>query len=496
MRSRKAWIVLLFAVPALAVGLSLGGFLYLFQRYEASQRLAQAGEVAAYELKRLTSTYNYRLNLVREELFHIYNEQVNLSRVSDENQRSKQLFFRRRHLGAYGVLVQNSARQWVVQKYFLKDGAIRLPEVKELLEVFKTSAAAMAGSGYVVEQLSSKLFADLWEGQEGYLAGFLQKDDAGNLFALIGVFRPSYLFSFCGAFADSFGAMGVNAFVMDSQGKAVCHSQARLQGTLISRPGISTPTGPLQYETLAGVLVSAFVRKVDPGKLVLVAEVEPDPVRKGPSPYPAVVLATAVLVAGLACLGWVFARSRDDSEDLNLLRQEKIELESTVLHLQRSQAFVAHFQKNLVDLAHNEDLAKAFVRSLAVWNAPVLWFEKRGEVFELRESVHWDDSRQVAVEAPTGGVPDSIGRDPKVLATLEEQLGRRDLFAQPVVFGDSLLGLLVVAGESVDFDLLPQLAQIYAFVSQARATTRRFQESSSLVATEHAPALEGVIREN
>ncbi|MBI3555357.1 MAG: hypothetical protein HY074_03715 [Deltaproteobacteria bacterium] len=61
----------------------------LHEKYQRSESRARAAEVAHYELKRMTDTFNYRLNELREEMFHLYGEQSNLARALNESERER-----------------------------------------------------------------------------------------------------------------------------------------------------------------------------------------------------------------------------------------------------------------------------------------------------------------------------------------------------------------------------------------------------------------------
>lgn len=496
-------LALLLVVPALSLVLGAAALTYLHVRYQQDEAASRAREVADVELRRLTSTMNYRLNDLREELFHLYTEQLNLAKALGEVERERLLFFRRDHLAAFAVFVRGTTNNWQLQKYYLRPGSS-----KPALEVLKSSVVSMNESGYLLKRTQASAFNVPGQStatqSDVYIAAFLHNDDAGRPFVLVGAFRPSYTFPFCRLFGDHFGAMPVSAFVLDERGHVVCHSQSRFESADFSKYAMKE--GSHRYINAAGVQATALVKSATPEGLLLVAEAtEVNPWQSIVPLRALIAVAALVLLITVVCAVWlIFSLKRlfvlgpraanvvlspetfavqDGAPTVGLneftkLRRELKDLEATLLDLQSQQAFVAGFQKKAVDLSAGEDLGRFAVDYLAPWSFPVVWCPASA------------DGRAVSC-GPFNGFekalkpfhatlenynhPNDLAQNGEVLKQLRNAIKKDELLIQPVYCHEKLLGLLVVVGleRSKDVEkvkVLPQLAQIMGFVMQAKVT--------------------------
>ena len=460
---------------------------------ESIELASRAREVADFEQRRLTAVMNYRLNELREELFHLYGEQLNLARVAGEVERGELLFFRRDHLAAFAVMVRGAKNKWELQKHYLRPSARA-----QALEVLKKSVESLQSSGgqaYVLKRADAVAFSAPWASASGadtngYVAAFSHTDDGGRPFALVGVFRPSYTFPFCRFFGETFGALSVGAFVLDERQHVVCHSQARFEGTDFSSYGLKE--GGMTYVNASGVPATASAKSATSDGVLLVAEVSE--IGSWPATLPFRVLTITgglVLLISGVCAAFLFvmikrlrsnatldamsfpANTQDGAPVVGLneftkLRRELKELETTLLHVQSSQAFIAHYQKMAVDLTTHDDLGRLTVDYLSAWKRPILWCPASAD----GQSVSCGPFAEFKRSPEPFRV--ELGNDGEILKRFKAELKRDDLLIQSVCCHGKVLGLLVIAGldEKSDHgkvEVLPQLAQIMGFVMLARA---------------------------
>ncbi len=495
----------------------------LHERYQKSESRARASEVAHYELKRMTDTFNYRLNELREEMFHLYGEQSNLARALNESERERLIFYRRDHLAAYGIMVQNPAGGWDVQKYYVRDTAKKAGAVAQNDEMVANLKDAMnlvkpPGLGIKRVVIDPKTLGASWTGggtggpqslaNEAYAVAFSSADDTGTPFGVVGVFRTSYVFPFCKYFSDALGAMPVNAYVLNDKGIAVCHSQSQNDGAnfkdysfyqaLMTPP----PNGTVRYTNLLDNNVSSAVKKVDQGGLTFVAEaVEVSP-WVSVIPYDelgmvaggmfVVTIILAILMARLVLARGVVGRDpvsadgpppQTDSMGVELgeftkLRRELKDLESTVLEMQAVHAFVAGYQRAATELVESEDLARFTLDYLSSWQLPLVWlsYDSNGKKLHAGARANWSKEPGAGFQLGLNLTdhPATLAQDAELIKKLSHNLGREGIRVQPVYYGTRLLGVLVVAVKADDaeaharLESLPELAQTFALLSRAR----------------------------
>lgn len=500
----KSKLVLIIMVPVLAVVLGGLALVKLHEKYQKQVEAGRAEIVAQYELRRLTASLNFRLNELRSELFHLYNEQVNLARALSEPERERFVFYRRDYLAGFAVLVRNNQGEWNIQKYFL-----RQPAQKTAVEIFREAAGAMQSSQFWMKQLPAAAVNAPWTAgtahAEAYAIAFTQNDEVGRPFALVGIYRPSFIFPFCKFFSDSLGEMSTNAFVLDENGRVVCHSQPKYEGVdfkqyklfeMLSQVGNGENTA-VRYANVLGTNVAAFAKRVQPGNFLMVAEAAEVSPWGVPLPYRDLgVVAGIVLFVTLAAGIYVvrFAtsdlvtnvpeppvpaigeRAETTTEieigEFTKLKRELKEVETTLLDLQALQAFVAGFQKAAVELPAAEDLGRFAVDHLGRWNLPLVWcpVAEGGKTIGCGAFSGWDKPLEpFEIELGPYEHPSALSNDPDVFMKLSLQLQTEDLAVQPVYYQDRLLGLLVMARPGEKRESLPQIAQIMAFVASARS---------------------------
>lgn len=504
---------------------AIGALVYLHERFVQSDAVSRAGEVAEIELKRMRSLYSLRLSELREELLHLYGEQFNLSRALSDSERERLVFFNRDHLAAFGILVQGASGAWEVQKYFLRENAKKAgADVDGLLTSFKE---AMGGGTVRRMNIDPSQLGVSWQsgGPRGdltaspYLVAFLNTDDSGKQFGLIGVFKPSFVFNFCRLFTESLAAIPASVFVLNDNGIAVCHSQVSSEGVsfkdysffkLITTEASSGGQKNVRYTNLLNNNVSAAVRRIEPGGITFVAEANEVAQWKS-------FLALKEILGVVGLLGFVSMvilffstkfssspagdkqalassenvkppESSENSDDFDFasfakLRREIKDLEATVLEMQSGQAFLASFQKQASELSVNEDLFRFAVGYLSQWGLPLAWLEYDAATkrFTSGARANWsmnsgltEPGTTFQVEIAGMGDPGDLGIHAELVAKLEAQFARTDLVVQPVHFQSLLVGVLVFAGVTTQYasqaELIPQIAQILAYIAQAKKT--------------------------
>ncbi|MBI3541821.1 MAG: hypothetical protein HY075_00910 [Deltaproteobacteria bacterium] len=494
-----------------------GALVVLHERYTKAEGRARAAEVARFELKRMTETFNYRLNELREELFHLYGEQSNLARVLSEAERERLIFYRRDHLAAYGILVRGETGEWEVQKYYLRETARKQgARPEDVAASFKETMEVVKAPGFGVKRLGlePRALGAPWAGgaagagagqaSDAYAVAFTTADDAGKPFAIVGIFRPSYVFPFCKSFSEPLGLMPVNAYVLNDRGVAVCHSQLQNESQsfkdysfypLLRDP---PPNGVVHYNNLVDNSVSAAVKKIDQAGLIFVVEaVEVTPWVTA-VPYEQLGMVGLALFVAMLFVSILMSRAvmgrgpvaRDvaptepmpstdglgvELGEFTKLRHELKELEGTVLEMQAAHAFSAGYQRHAGELPAAQDLAEFTVNYLGALEVPVAWlaFDKSGQKLHSRARVNWGGDPAAGFQLGLGPVadPSGLAHDAELLKKLTAQLGRGDLVVQPVVFGAELLGLLVLAAgaeQAARLEPLPQIAQVFAMISRVR----------------------------
>lgn len=502
---RKTKLLLLLLVPLLSVILGGAALVKLHENYERRVQAGRAQEVAQYEMRRLTASLNYRLNEIREELLHLYGEQLNLARALSEAERERFVFYRRDYLAGFAVLVRGGQpNSWEVQKYYS-----RATNSKPVLDIFRAAPSSVRERGFGIKKVQAALFNPPWPTSgsqaDAYAVAFNQTDEAGRPFTLVGVFRPSYVFPFCKFFSDSLGEMPTNVFVLDDVGRVICHSQPKYDGVDFKQYGLyeqvsrqGEPNGLVRYTNVSGSNVVATAKRVQSGGLTLVAEAAEVSPWELPIPLndlavvagavTLITLVSALFAVRLATKGFVAAGAAANADkevpppatdslgvelsEFSKLRRELKELEATLLDLQAMHAFLAGFQKTAVELAPNEDLGRMVVDYLGVWKVPLAWCPAAGDGLTVScgPFANWEKAPEpFQIELGSYKHPADLGHDPDVFMKLSMHFSRDDLAVQPVYYQEQLLGLLVVAGAGERAEALPQLSQVMAFVERARA---------------------------
>jgi hypothetical protein len=510
------------ALPFLLLAAAAGGLILFDRRGGVVDRAARAGDVARYELKRLTAALNLSLNELRDELMQMYAEQLNLGARLTDPERDRLVFFHRDSLAAFAVLVQNESG-WDVQKLYVREGA-RVGE--DAAKPFKQVIAA--ARPFAVSRVDASGLAAPWLGGDAFAVGFTSKDEEGKPFGLVGIFRPSHVFPFCRIFGETLGAMPVAAFILDDRGVVACHSQARYDGTSFkdyqlypvvaaAASGAGTTGAEVHYSNVAGVEVQAAVRRVDPGGIVLVAEAGSiDP--WGP------VLPLAEGIMMLSALGvfllipvGIFARSLSrtlraargqiahshqtqaavatglaattseptavppiDSLGVELseftkLKHEIKELETALLDLQESQALGAGFLKQSFELGRDRDLGRFLIDYLEPWGVRMLWLEFNAAERSLRPgpSSHWPGTVPMFRLGVGPAADELLEKLPELRKRVATQLGSEEIEIHPALFDGKPQGFLVTppraAFSGAKAEALPQLLQIFAYAAHARA---------------------------
>ena len=171
---QPVWRLLVLQIlPLLSLVTLLVVMVIVHERYQRAESLARAGEVAQFELKRITASFNYRLNELREEMLHLYGEQSNLARALNESERERLIFYRRDHLAAYAVLVPSAPAKngapgttpgWDVQKYYLRDTARSAEAGRKLLPLFKEAMDAAKPPGFFIKRVEASAVGAAWSG--------------------------------------------------------------------------------------------------------------------------------------------------------------------------------------------------------------------------------------------------------------------------------------------------------------------------------------------
>lgn len=512
--------VLLQLLNGLALVGAIAVLIVLHERFQKSEAVMRAREVADSELRRMRSAFNYRLNELREELVHLYGEQSNLARALTEAERERLIFYRRDHLAAYGVLVQNDEKKWEVQKYYVRDTARKAgANLEDVVRHFKETMAVVQPPGFGLKRvtLDPKSLGMSWPeaaDSHSYAVAFVNPDDAGRPFGLVGFFRASYVFQFCRAFGEPLGAMPTTAFVTSDTGRAICHSQAKYEGADLKDfgfykemkaavEGAGQSAAAIRYTNALGNNVTAQARRIEPGGLSLVAEAGEV------SPWALAVPARELAVVSIGLLG-VFvligslggkalasraarhaaavsddkakpeepvAMPKTDALGVELgeftkLQRELKELEATILDMQSNEAYLATYQKDASELSKDAELGRFTVDYLRARSSAVAWIayvaNERALVGAIKRGWASDDREAFRLEIAPGQSASELVGSRELLEKTEKWLGVSELVLQPVIFQSELIGVLVLRSDASKLETLPQLAQTMAFIAAAR----------------------------
>lgn len=445
------------------------------------------------------------MNALREELFHLYLEQANYGREFSEKDRTKTIFNRRDHLAAFAVIVGGE-----VQRYFVNEGKLRTQQPEPLLLQFKDFAKRLTATGFLMQRLEASMLGPTAAGPfDGwYTLAFSMKDDSGHDSIFLGVFRAGYVFPFCQYFSDGTGTDPAASFVLDDRGSVVCHSDSKYAGLSFKdlpmflairgaagQAGADSPGTLVRYGNPAGAAVTAAVKKIVPGDVLLVSEVVE-------SELWGQALSSRKLVFALAAIGLVtlgsaaaLAAKTDFLTSKNRLNQGIVaaeieaqteDLKHTVLTMQSEQAFVAAFLKGAVESAGEGELTRTFLDTISQLTdsgagaaMPAAWFayhEKDGMIEGTACSRAWNLEQVSAVRFSYVHEAGPFKKYDDFFARMSPALGTSDLYLQPVFFGEMFLGVAVVGDfcktqASGRIDVLPQLCQIYAsaWIAHARS---------------------------
>jgi hypothetical protein len=139
--------------------------------------------------------------------------------------------------------------------------------------------------------------------------------------------------------------------------------------------------------------------------------------------------------------------------------------------MQTSQAFVADFQRSLVDLSEEQNLAEHAINFLRNKINPLYFFEASDKELVCEISLKTDSAedlrQEVRIPLPASRYPGELQKNEALKDTLQQILNI-EIHLQPIYFLEKTLGIWVCAKQFQSIEWLPQAAQIFAFVSQAR----------------------------
>lgn len=492
--------ILGFSMLPILLGACMAGFsLFLIQKQERLESVNRAMDVSQFELKRMIGLFNFRLNLLRDELLDLYRLQDVSRTFLSELSRESLLFNQHESFSAFAILTKLDST-WEVHKYFLnrkqdtKLISIGSEQNLPFLTLLKEAASRLGNGQFTMEDASSI-------SREGQVLVTFPHHEAGLSIALTAVSEPTSLFRFCRYSDDRLGEMAARDYVVSSQGQILCHSISKLENTSIkSEPyfiqmkSFNNEGGVVRYVNFESLPVLAYARKIGPVYFVSeVTEAQPwSPVLLGRGVRLGLIAILVVsLLVSVFLTRLALAKSGDRSHEIppkntgpsldglgvelsefTKLRAELKEMEKTLLEVQTQQALLLTFQKGLGDLflqgkSQVIEFAKFLIQHLSTLQVPVGWFFVN-ENHQLipgptAHGLGW--AGEFNVRLPEHANPDELSSSRELCGKLQALFGLKSIFIQPVYSGNKLFGLIVVGPSSKDEntwleEILPPVAQI------------------------------------
>jgi hypothetical protein len=325
--------------------------------------------IAYYEMKHFKAMFNYRLNLIREELFQIF-----LDEKREQILNTQDLFIRRDH---WLFVVEferdkNNGEVKVLKNYLNQNHSAFIAKFNkdELLSSFQDKAKKL--NSFFLELLPKK------NNENSFLVSllFVMPIQTQKEVLVGGVLKSEYLYNFCKYFTENFNNLISKSYILDSKGVLLCHPQEHLIGKDFSEKDFfktikqknikSDEPLWLKIENIFGDEVLAQINFVEQGLLYLFSEVN-----KASSNSFILSKMNLSIVLGvvllLSLLNIVFFSKKLGKlfENINFGDETFKSADELVLNFQREKNLITYFQKFCLNVNKILDLEEELCEVLS-----------------------------------------------------------------------------------------------------------------------------------